>query len=241
MKKREDILTLPVMSISEGTTVGRVQDMVVNPEKGTVDYLLIDDENWYMEKKVLSFKDVVGIGEFAVTTEDKARITSISNQPAAMELLKESITVTGTRVITSKGKLLGKTGDYYINEETGKITGCDLIPVNSQGPQGIIPAEKVLTYARDFIIVDDSAEKILTKENAGRPGIQSKSGFVQNGVFSLFNNRQKSFLLGRKVGKRITGNSGEVIAEEGEIITEKLLDRVEAAGKFLELSNNARD
>jgi len=240
LKKREDILGLPVMSISEGKKVGKVQDMVVNPEEGTVDYLLINDEDWYMEKKVLPFKDVVGIGEFAVTTESKARVTPVSNLPSAVELLKKNITVTGARVITSKGKLLGRTGDFYINVETGRITGCDLIPVNSESPQGIIPAEKVLTYAREFIVVDDSAEKILA-EAAGNSRTQYNSGSVQDGVFSLFNNRQRSYLLGRKVGKRITGHSGEVIAEEGDIITEKLLKRVEAADKFLELSNNARD
>jgi len=240
LKKREDILGLPIMSISEGENVGKVQDMVVNPKEGTVDYLLINDEDWYMEKKVLPFKDVEGIGEFAVTTENKAKITPVSSQPSAVELLKENIMVTGARVITSKGKLLGRTGDFYINEETGKITGCDLIPVNSQGPQSVIPAEKVLTYAREFIVVDSSAEKNLIKENTGNSTMQYRSGSTQNDAFSLFNNRQKNYLLGRKVGKRITGKSGEIIAEEGDIITEKLLERVEAADKFLELSNNAK-
>lgn len=56
----------------------------------------------------------------------------------------------------------------------------------------------------------------------------------------LFEQRQRQYLMGRKVSKRIESDKGEVIAEEGQVITNELIDKAKAAGKFSELSMNTR-
>ena len=43
MKKRQEIIGLPVYSIIDGIKVGQVQDLVVNPEEGRVDFVLVNN------------------------------------------------------------------------------------------------------------------------------------------------------------------------------------------------------
>lgn len=57
-------------------------------------------------------------------------------------------------------------------------------------------------------------------------------------VTNLFHERQRQFLLGRKVDRRLVAASGEVIAEQGEEITEALIERAIALDKYLELTMN---
>lgn len=42
MKKSQQILGLPIISISDGNEVGKVKNVVLNAEKGAIDYFVVD-------------------------------------------------------------------------------------------------------------------------------------------------------------------------------------------------------
>lgn len=54
----------------------------------------------------------------------------------------------------------------------------------------------------------------------------------------LFEQRQRQYLVGKKVTKAIYNSSGEIIVNSGEIITEQIIDEVKANGKLIELVMN---
>lgn len=56
----------------------------------------------------------------------------------------------------------------------------------------------------------------------------------------LFEERQRQYLIGRKLSKRIMMDNGEVLGEEGDVVTAELIDKAKAAGKYTELSMNTR-
>ena len=55
---------------------------------------------------------------------------------------------------------------------------------------------------------------------------------------SLFEQRQKQYLNGRRSTKTISDNSGNVIVSEGMVINHEIIDIAKNAGKLIELVMN---
>ena len=53
-----------------------------------------------------------------------------------------------------------------------------------------------------------------------------------------FEQRQRQYLVGKKVTKTIYTSDGRVIINNGDIITEQLINEVKANGKLIELVMN---
>jgi len=79
----------------------------------------------------------------------------------------------------------------------------------------------------------DKEEPELTAE-ASEIGTGSRAA-------ELFEQRQQEYLLGKRVTKTIYGSYGQVIAAEGEIITEQIIQAVKGNGKLIELVMNYED
>lgn len=114
MKKTQKILGLPIISISDGLEVGRVKSIIINADRGAIDYIVVDSGIQIFNVRVIPTEDVLGIGEYALTIENEDVITDISKIPAAIQLLQNDIRVKGTKVLTKKGRLIGEIGDIYI-------------------------------------------------------------------------------------------------------------------------------
>lgn len=300
MKRSEELLGLSVISIEDGKEIGRVSDFVINPAKGLVEFLIIDNGFRYMGIKILPFKMVEGVGEYAVTILSSTSITDLSEEPEVNELLEKNVRVKGTKVLTKKGKLIGNVSEFIIDDDNeGKIAECEVAPMNGAGSIGFIDSEHIITFGKDVLVISDDAEMtppspqgprqegkepdaLLQDETADLdslaaqpvdpavPGEQAgetdedqaddnpvqgadtqaadtqavdqqpAEKQEQSEAAKLFEERQRQYLLGRKVSKRIETESGELVAEEGETITGELLDKAKAAGKFTELSMNTR-
>ncbi len=76
MKKSQEIIGLPVFSVVDGREVGQVKDLVINPEEGVVEYVLVNGGSWYVGARVLPYRAVLGIGAHAVTTESETQLTT---------------------------------------------------------------------------------------------------------------------------------------------------------------------
>ncbi|HPU45526.1 MAG TPA: PRC-barrel domain-containing protein, partial [Thermoclostridium sp.] len=141
MKTTQQIVGLPVISISDGNEIGMVKNVIINAAKGTVDFFVIDSGVRSLAGGVIPAGRVLGIGEYALTIQEPDDISDIVKIPAAIELIQKNITVKGTRVLTKKGSLLGEAGDIYINEDDASyaITGVEFIPGKPDMKSGIIP------------------------------------------------------------------------------------------------------
>lgn len=254
MKKSQEIIGLPVFSIVEGRKIGQVKDLVINPEEGRVEFILVGNGSWYVGAKVLPFKDVMGVGEHAVTTESENFLVAINETSTANSLLQRKIEVKGNRVLTSKGNLIGVISEYEIDENTGKLTRLEYKSALNENQIDIVQADDVLTYGSDVIVVKEnstnpespqhleySAPEEQVPISQPSPPIQS-SATAQPSVdgTSLFKERQKQFLLGKKVIQDIKDNKGSVIIKAGSIVTEYIFNLADKQGKFMELSEFAK-
>jgi len=261
VKSSQEILGLPVLSIEEGKQIGIVKDLVLNPERGTLDFVLVEDGKWLFGLKSIPFKEVQGIGEFALTVEGRSSLSVITECAEAVDLLRKNLRLTGLKVLSKKGRLVGSVSEYFIDESTGEIIGCQLIPVGGGEPSGIIHKESILTYGSDFLIVEEGVEEKLVAEIQEQnivkndlkvdppkigltPGATPQAPIEEKEpgeTLKYFEEQQRQYLLGKIVTMQIIDDNGQVVVEEGEIITEETIERAIAANMYIQLTLNIRD
>jgi len=258
MKRSEELLRLSVISIEDGKELGTVSDLVINADNGLVQYLVVDNGLRYLGIKVLPFRLVEGVGEDAVTIQNSSCIIDLGDEPEINGLLEKNVRVKGTRVMTRKGKMIGMVSEILVDEDNeGRIDACEMTSLNDTGSKEIIPSDKIITFGKDVLIINElsgssgSPENSSNTQNTSPDSVSAETAKTlsaeetgaqeQSEAAKLFEERQRKYLSGRKVSKRIETETGEAIAEEGDIITEELMDKAKAAGKFSELSMNTRD
>lgn len=178
MKTAQQIIGLPVVSIFDGNEIGKVKNVIINASKGTIDFFIIDSGIRSLAGGVIPAERVLGIGEYALTIQQPDDISDIVKIPAAIELMQKNITVSGTRVLTKKGSLLGEAGDIYFDDESYNITGVEFVPATSTTPSGIIPRSSIITFGKNLLVVqDDFVEKLTQSPSAIEevPGDQKKN------------------------------------------------------------------
>ena len=151
MKKSHQIIGLPIISISDGNEVGKVKNIVLNADDGTIDYFVVDSGIQVLSTRVIPTSNVLGIGEYAMTVLNPEAISDISKIPSAIDLLQKNITVKGTKVLTKKGSLIGETGDIFVDVENGcNIVGIEYIADITQKKVRLIPRSSVITFENTF-------------------------------------------------------------------------------------------
>jgi len=162
MKKTQKILGLPIISISDGLEVGKVKSIIINADRGAIDYIVVDSGIQIFSARIIPTEDVLGIGEYALTIENESVITDISKIPAAIQLLQNDIRVKGTKVLTKKGSLIGEIGDIYIDDnDSCKITGLEFIADITQKKIRLIPRDTVITFGKNLTVVKEDIENSL--------------------------------------------------------------------------------
>ena len=255
MKKSADILRLPVISISEGKQVGTVKDLVIDAAQGAVVALVVDDGSWYLGAKLLPFNAITGLGESAVTVEATNVLIPVTSIPRLEQLMSAGVKVIGTRTLTRSGHMGGKVVELTI-DETGRISSCEV--EENIGDRIQIPVQQIVTFGKDVLIVSDSADPSGRGPVGGRPmeglvsrtapagayaaqeGMATSAAAPSDDAAQLFEEKQRRYLLGKKVNRRISANDGSTIIEQGNEITEDILQRIRDEDKMIELTMNLR-
>ncbi|WP_071395925.1 PRC-barrel domain-containing protein [Bacillus tuaregi] len=259
MKNSAQIIGLPIISISDGIQVGMVKALVINPEKGSIDFLTIEHEDWHGSVKAIPFKKVIGIGEFAVTIEGSHAVIDLNEIPIANQLVNKKIKLKNTRVMTRKGELLGEISEYFIDDESGQILGLELKTSNKDLA---LSSEYVLTYGKDIIIVKEEAAKNFLEnilevgQNGEKPSIieEPQPAVVvnkqseptaskeesQNDELVALKRKQIDLLKGKMVTKTIYDSKGQVLFEAGTKLTPADITKAQddSPGTVVEVSMN---
>lgn len=236
MRKSQEIIGLPVFSVIEGRKIGQVKDLVINPEEGKVDFILVGNGSWYEGARVLSYKAVMGIGEHAVTTESENQLTNLNETAHVNTLLDRNVEIKGNRILTNKGNLIGVISEYELDESTGRMTRLQYKCAQDESKTEIVEADQVLTYGTDVVIIKD-------KTNGYQPGPAAREPNGNNAEISgtaFFKQKQREFLIGKKVIQDIKDDNGNILISQGTIVDEDILILAEMNGKFVELSQCAK-
>lgn len=240
MKKSQEIIGLPVFSIVDGKKIGQVKDLVINPEEGKIDFILVSNGSWYVGARVLPYKAVMGIGEHAVTTESQNLLSNIGDNSSASTLLQRNIEIKGNRVLTNKGNLIGVISEYEVDENTGKIVRLEYKTARDESKTDVIEADDVLTYGADVIVVRENQNGT---DPGGTPQSEDITPMAADGETdgaAFFKARQKQFLLGKKLVQDVKDASGNILIAEGTLVTEEIINLAEQHNRFTELSQCAK-
>lgn len=260
MKKSQEIIGLPIISISNGIEVGKVKAVIINADKGAVDYVVVDSGIQILSAKVIPTEYVLGIGEYALTIENEDAINDISRIPAAIDLLQKNIQVKSTKVLTKKGRLIGEIGDIYVNEDDNcSIIGLEFIANITQKNVRIIPRDSIITFGKNLVIVTDNVEKTLldnaalldkTNENSdiGKKVSDTNKNDINfdseeantEDVSDLMEAKHKEYLNGKITTKTIYDEDGSILIEENTVIDDEVFEIAKAYDKVIELVMNNR-
>ncbi len=261
MKKSKEIIGLPIISISDGTEVGKVKTVIINAEKGAIDYVVVDSGIQILSAKVIPTEYVLGIGEYALTIENEDAINDISKIPAAIDLLQKNIQVKGTKVLTKKGRLIGEIGDIYVDEDDNcTIIGLEFIADITQKNIRIIPRESIVTFGKNLVVVSEdvesnllnsakqlvsSGEYVETEKKTSEDGINDLNSNTSEeievpagAVSDMMEMKHREYLKGKIATKSIYGADGSVIIPENTLIDNAIFDIAKNNGKVIELVMN---
>jgi len=261
MKKSKEIIGLPIISISDGTEVGKVKTVIINAEKGAIDYVVVDSGIQILSAKVIPTEYVLGVGEYALTIENEDAINDISKIPAAIDLLQKNIQVKGTKALTKKGRLLGEIGDFYVNEEDNcSILGLEFIADITQKNIRFIPRASIVTFGKNLVVVNDDVESTLLNSAAqlyasneniesekknpedvlkdGISNIPEENEIPSGAVSDMMEMKHREYLNGKMATKTIYGGDGSVLIEKNTLIDDVIFDIARNSGKVIELVMN---
>ena len=162
MARYEFVKGLPVITMAEGKQVGKIDDLVVDPERKAVSWLrlhtggMLGGERLWVSAAAVHF-----VGEDAVTINAEADARAPADAPEALALVKAKREVIGCKVITENGERLGEVCDYEFDPNTFALTSLSVPPgMNVVGEILAIPGDKVLTIGEDMIVVATDSVRI---------------------------------------------------------------------------------
>ncbi|MED2972937.1 PRC-barrel domain-containing protein [Fictibacillus sp. B-59209] len=243
MKKSNQFVGLPIISINEGAEIGTVKSLVINAQQGSVDFLTVEHEDWQISVRAVPFKKIVGVGEFAVTIEDRNSIFDLTEIPIANELVQKKISISGARVIDRKGQLLGEVGEFYINEDNGSILG---LTIGMNDKEVVLKSEFVVTFGRDLIVVKEESQ--LHFLNEPEQLIEPEQTLEKLTLDRFANEdplkeKQLELLNGKRASKDIYSKTGNLIIPSGTLLSREdiVKAREEGPSVMVELSMNVAD
>jgi len=155
MARYEFVKGLPVITMAEGKQIGKVDDLVVDPERKAVSWLRLHSGGMLGGDRLwVSTEAVHGVGEHAVTINAEADARAPADAPDALALVKAKRGVIGNTVITENGERVGEVRDYEFDPDTFALTSLSVPPgMNVVGEILMIPGDKLLTIGKDMIVV----------------------------------------------------------------------------------------
>jgi uncharacterized protein YrrD len=238
VRQSQQLIGMPIISIMDGKEIGKVKSLLVNPESGKVEFLVIHNERWTLGVKVLPFRQVQGLGDYAVMTESESAVIDLSEDTLANELKTKGVSIIGNRVITAAGQFLGEVVEYYVNAESGKVEGC--VIEKESNDQQVLNAEFIITMGKEILIVKkESVENLINKSEFDRMSVsQANQEEVDRVDKSLIFSKDTVNITGKRVTADIYDENGDVIVPEGEVVTEDIVERVKRIGrnKLVELT-----
>ncbi|WP_303103744.1 hypothetical protein [Megamonas funiformis] len=157
IRKSKDFLNLPIISCSEGITVGTTVKFLINATEKKVSSIIVSDDEYYKGVKLLPVNLILGVGNDALVINKSSNIVPYSNIATAEDLLKEQIDIISSVVINNYGKKEGIVDEFEIDDEYNIVN----VIINKNSNLVSIPIGKVKVFGKKLTIIED--EDIIEK------------------------------------------------------------------------------
>ncbi|MGI6119051.1 MAG: PRC-barrel domain-containing protein [Desulfosporosinus sp.] len=170
MKPSKKYLSLPIISLKEGQQIGYVKSLILDAGTKALAAIVVDMKGFFKDQRIIPYSKIVSVGEDAITIDKESHVEKTSSLPELLNLVKEKLTIIGTKMVTETGKTLGIADEYYIDPETGKITQIEISGGKIEGflnGKALMSAEYIITIGHDVIITQKGSENTLTVADKG--------------------------------------------------------------------------
>ena len=215
MNSASTVAKLSIVSINEGEQIAVVQNLLVNRKSKKVEYLSVAHSGSDALPALLSFKDIMGIGKDYIIIKSADDIKVINDDKSLVPGAKDCLLLTGIRVLSSAGNIIGTITDYVIDEKSGEIE--KLLLDDDQEIDG----NKLLTLSAKFVLADIDGETGDTLDTEAEVGLDEES---------------IAYLVGKTVNADITSEDGEFFITKGTVLTEELIEEAAKHDALLRLT-----
>lgn len=220
--KGKDVIGLNVVTIDTGTVIETVKDVAYNPTTQRIEALFVRNGGLFKQAKAIHIDAVHNIGEDAAIVADASVVKSAKDQPKVITSISGSNKyLIQTKVLTIKGKALGKVSDIVFDSQTGIVDSMEVsqggLKTLTEGKKSIKPSD-IVTIGVDTTIVSTYTE--LKLEAQGEQG----------GLKGVMNEAKQKVADISEEAKQVTqdlaahaAETGREIGENAQNTSEKLL------------------
>ncbi|MCS7462634.1 PRC-barrel domain-containing protein [Paenibacillus doosanensis] len=157
MKRARDVIGLPVFCVQTGKQVGIAKDLLLG-DAWHLEAVLLETKSWFASPSCIMWKDVIALGDDAITIANEEVISRMEDEGEAFtSLLNGDRKLKGMPVLTVNGQQLGIVDDVYLDPNKGKkVIGYELtegfISDLKEGRKWL-PLPETVTVGEDAIIV----------------------------------------------------------------------------------------
>jgi uncharacterized protein YrrD len=221
LKRSREVMGLPVIELREGKSLGRVHGLLVNPAGRCVAALEVGERSLLKTKCELVTYDLIrSIGTDAVTLHGFTAGTAPC-EPTPDTLTEKKLT--GSRVVTADGTLVGTVEDFTFVEASGAIAEL-AVTVEKAKHNLLLPVETVENFGKDFIIV---REDFRTAAKEVSPGERPAKQLVQSLEHKIID-----LALDREAGQDVLDEQGGAVIRKGEKVTPEVIERARETNRL---------
>jgi uncharacterized protein YrrD len=168
MIKSRDLIGKPLITITHGEIIGKVKDVLIDPESYEIAALVLPGKMFSRKTMVLARHLVHVFGKDVILVKSNEVMARDDKLKGVSSLLGVSKQMKGQEIVTEQGVRIGIVGDVLVNE-TGKVVSYDLAKVFIEGPiseSRQVPLEATRSLGPDVIIVDSLILEIPQVDDA---------------------------------------------------------------------------
>lgn len=163
--KAKAIKGFPVVSLEDGSLLGKVQELLADPQEKKVEALLIGEKGFLKGRtQFISYGRIKNIGRDVITAGPEKQLTTADDHTRLENLKKDSFL--GNSVISQDGDYLARVQDYTFDTRTGIIESLLLFDCRKElniEAETSLGMEGVLNLGRDYVIVQSNYSEYLMK------------------------------------------------------------------------------
>ena len=105
----------------------------------------------------------------------------------------------------------------------------------------VVAGIAISSYSQEIVVEEVVVEEVVEEKEPEIPVIkETPAESPESAADRATEERHRRFLLGKTVTRKITTDSGVVLVNEGDTVTEEVLQKVKIANKFIDLSMNVQ-
>ena len=156
MRNAKDLAGMSIVAIADGKKLGSADELVLSSDGLRLVGFVMKSGGFFSQREhVVEASDVRSVGADAITV-DAEEVARISDEAAAefREGRASARRITGNKVVTESGSMVGTVSDFVIDEETFRVTSLVLSgSLLSSGD--VVPTDRVISVGPDAIMIRD--------------------------------------------------------------------------------------